>query len=196
DPKEQSVRLGAIEAIAVRAFNLSHLQPPQPLANPDLEPALFRLASDDDPLVRSETAYALGQVGAPECLDRLEAMLDDAYPDARENAAVALAHHGRAKAVATLAEMLNPAESADGGQDDAAGARAANLALTMTSALAAAEDLARQNPDADLSPVIQAIKNLVGAKESPAGDKTKPASATIDPQIVAAAHHTLEVLEK
>ena len=111
DPKEQSVRLGAIEAIAIRAYNLSHLDPPQPLTSPELEPTLFRLASDDDPLVRSETAYALGQIGTPASLDRLEAMLDDAYPDARFNAAIALAHHGRAKAVATLAEMLDPTRS-------------------------------------------------------------------------------------
>ena len=68
DPKEQSIRLGAIEAIAVRAFNLAHLDPPQPLTTPELEPTLFRLASDDDPLVRSETAYApraAGHTGLP-----------------------------------------------------------------------------------------------------------------------------------
>ena len=184
DPKEQSVRLGAIEAIAVRAFNLSHLDPPQPLTTPELEPTLFRLASDDDPLVRSETAYALGQLGTPACLDRLEAMLDDAYPDARYNAAVALAHHGRAKAVATLVEMLDPSVNAGDQKAESDQVRAANHTMTATGALAAAEDLAQQCPDADLSPVVQAIKNLTLS------------GTNVDPHVVTAAKHTLEVLEQ
>jgi hypothetical protein len=184
DPKEQSIRLGAIEAIAVRAFNLAHLDPPQPLTTPELEPTLFRLASDDDPLVRSETAYALGQLGTPACLDRLEAMLDDAYPDARYNAAVALAHHGRAKAVATLVEMLDPSANASDQKAESDQVRAANRTMTATGALAAAEDLAQQSRDADLSPVVQAIKNLILN------------GTNVDPHIVTSAKHTLAVLEQ
>jgi HEAT repeat protein len=205
DPKEESVRLGAIEAIAVRAFNLSHAEPPQPLANPELEPTLFRLASDDDPLVRSETAYALGQVGTPASLDRLEAVLEDAYPDARYNAAVALAHHGRAKAVATLVEMLEPAEAAS--SEGPADAQAANSdhALTMTSALAAAEDLAEKNPEADLAPLVKAIKKLISATAAPVQKDSAPSESAaaaksegldVDPRVVAAAQHTLDVLEQ
>jgi HEAT repeat protein len=196
DPKEQSVRLGAIEAIAVRAYNLSHLQPPQPLASPELEPTLFRLASDDDPLVRSETAYALGQLGTPASLDRLEAMLDDAYTDARYNAAVALAHHGRAKAAATLAEMLDPTETTESQRAENAQARAANRTQALTSALSAAEELAQQNPDADMTPVIQALKKLTGAAKSSSTDKPNVAHQTIDLQIIAAAQNALEVLER
>jgi HEAT repeats len=206
DPKEESVRLGALEAIAIRAFNLSHLQPPQPLANPEVEPTLFRLAGDDNPLVRSETAYALGQLGTTACLDRLEAMLNDAYADTRYNAAMALAHHGRARSAATLAEMLEPMELAGGEQPDEAQARIANRAQTMISALSAAEELAQKNPDADMGPVVNAIKKLVQSAESPAEKSVAenpdaaaaPNSEGIagDPHVAAAAQHTLKLLEQ
>ena len=45
DPEEQIVRRGAIQAIAIRAFNLSHLQPPRPSSDSELEASLFRLAN-------------------------------------------------------------------------------------------------------------------------------------------------------
>ena len=93
--------------IAVRAYNLHQLEPPQELAHPDLDPALARLAADEDPRIRSQTAYALGQIGTPAAMKQLEALVDDPDPDTRYNAAVGLAHHGNAKAVETLAEMLD-----------------------------------------------------------------------------------------
>ena len=111
-------------------------------------------------------------------------MLDDAYPDARYNAAVALAHHGRAKAVATLVEMLDPSANASDQKAESDQVRAANRTMTATGALAAAEDLAQQSRDADLSPVVQAIKNLILN------------GTNVDPHIVTSAKHTLAVLEQ
>ncbi|MCI0492565.1 MAG: hypothetical protein L0Z07_06490, partial [Planctomycetes bacterium] len=51
DPAEQLVRHGALEAIAVRTYNLSQLDPPRELAHPELESTLFELARDEDPLI-------------------------------------------------------------------------------------------------------------------------------------------------
>jgi HEAT repeats len=146
--------------------------------------------------VRSETAYTLGQLGTPASLDRLEAMLDDAYPDARFNAAVALAHHGRAKAVATLAEMLDPTETTESQRAESAQARAANRTQTLSGALSAVEELAKQNPAADMTPVIGALKKLTSTQQPPSTNKATGEPPAIDPQIIAAAEHTLEVLER
>jgi HEAT repeat protein len=163
EPSERLVRQGALEAIAVRAYNLRQLDPPQELTHPDLDKTLSRLARDDDPIVRSKTAYALGQIGTPVAIERLEVMVDDPYADARYNAAIGLAHHGNAKAVETLAEMLDLEEMA-GIRDEPADQDAAfKRAVIVTNALQAVETLARQNPSADFSPVIETLKQLVAA---------------------------------
>ena len=82
-PSDELVRHGALEAIAVRAYNLQHLDPPEQLASPDLEPTLMRLAGDGDAPIRSKTAYALGQIASPAAIERLEAMTDDPDADTR-----------------------------------------------------------------------------------------------------------------
>jgi HEAT repeat protein len=188
DPREQLVRRGAIQAIAVRAYNLAQSNPPQELDDPQLEPALFQLAGDKDDLVRSETAYALGQIGTPACIARLEEMVDDPYADARYNAAVALANHGDAAGVETLAEMLDVDELASvrGEEDDLD--RDAKRATIIESALQAVAQLARQNPGADLSPVRQALKRVVTA------DVDQLKKARIGARMVSDAQQALDAL--
>ncbi len=80
DPQEALVRRGALQALAIRAFNLSQLDPPRTLADPNLEPTLFKLATDENPLVRSETAFVLGQMGTPTALAELEKVVGDPTP--------------------------------------------------------------------------------------------------------------------
>mgnify|MGYP002137427461 CR=1 FL=1 len=65
DPREERVRDSAIQAIAVRAYNLSKLNPPIQLATAELEPTLLQLAADTDPVIRFQTAYTLGHIGTP-----------------------------------------------------------------------------------------------------------------------------------
>jgi hypothetical protein len=162
-PSEQLIRNGALEAIAVRAYNLHRLDPPQELAHRDLNTALARLAADEDPRIRSQTAYALGQIGTPEAQKQLEALTDDPDADTRYNAAVGLAHHGNAKAVETLAEMLDMEEllamKAEGEEQDAAFKRA----VIVGNALQAVETLAAKNPSADFSAVIESLEQLAAA---------------------------------
>lgn len=163
-PRDQMVRGAAIEAIAVRAYNLQHLESPQQLDHPDLMPTLSRLARDENPLVRSKTAFALGQIGTPEAIEPLEQMVDDADSETRYNAAVALAHRGNAKSAGTLAEMLDLDELAS--RRAAADAKVDMLpaAALVGIALEAVEALVEKNPNADLAPVLQALQRLATAE--------------------------------
>ena len=190
DPGEQLVRYRALEAIAVRAYNIQRVDPPQELTHSDLEPTLFRLAGDEDPLIRRRTAYALGQIGTPPSIDRLEVMVDDPDPDTRYNAAVALAHHGNAKAAETLAEMLDPQELASVREETDDQERAFKRAVIVSNALQAAQELARQNQDADLSLVVDALERLARA------DADILASAQLPSRVAFDARRTLEILQR
>ena len=111
---ERDVRRRAIDAIAVLAGTMANLNPPQPLAGEELIATLVALARDQDELVRSQTAFALGVVAAgtaqpdPRLVDALVELSDDPYTDARFNAALGLARVGDERAAAALAEMFEP----------------------------------------------------------------------------------------
>jgi hypothetical protein len=188
DPREEEVRRGAIQAIAVRASNLAQLQPPQVLSDPELEPTLFQLAGDPDELVRSETAYTFGRIGTPACLERLEAMLGDSFADARYNAAIALAQHGDVKALTVLAEMLSPDEMASVEQEKGTDAQFFKRTLVMSGALDAVDKLVKEHPDADYSAVTKSLDEIVHA------DDAKLDRARIRRPIVARARETLALI--
>ncbi|HVT30922.1 MAG TPA: HEAT repeat domain-containing protein [Lacipirellulaceae bacterium] len=188
DTREQKVRDAAIQAIAVRAYNLAHLVPPQKLADPALEPALVHLASDSDPVIRFQTAYALGQLGTPAAIKQLESMVDDPDPGTRYNAAVALAHRGNAKSIETLAEMLDWKESA-GVRSEAEEGRPFKRTVIIVSAIDATHALARQNPNADLSPLISALQQLVST------DTNTLKKSYVSPRVVADAKLALNQLK-
>jgi hypothetical protein len=158
------VQSGALEAIAVRAYSLRQLEPPQELAHPDLIPALARLASDEEPLIRSKTAYALGQIGTSQAVEQLVAMVDDADPDTRYNAAVGLAHHGNVAAMETLAEMLELDELARLPPATDERSQAFHRAVIVGNALQAVEILAEKNPNADFALVLDSLAQLATAE--------------------------------
>lgn len=189
DPREAMVRRGALQALAIRAFNLSQDDPPRSLTDPQLEPTLYQLAGDGNPLIRSETAYALGQLGTPESLARLEQMVDDPHADTRYNAATALAQHGNVAAISTLAEMLDPDEMLSVREEPSEPAQFGKRALIVTSALDAVDKLASENPGADFQPVIDVLNRIIAAK--PAELK----QARFHPMIVPRAKETLERLK-
>ena len=108
DPAEQKVRDAAIQAIAVRAYNLQRARSAAvSFRTPNWKPTLLQLAADTDPVIRFQTAYALGHIGTPAAIKQLEVMVDDPDAGTRYNAAVALAHRGNVKSIDTLAEMLD-----------------------------------------------------------------------------------------
>jgi hypothetical protein len=188
-PSEQLVRQGALEALAVRAYNLQRLDPPQELEHAELYPALARLAADEVPVIRSQTAYALGQVGTPEALELLETLADDPDADTRYNAAVGLAHHGNDKSAETLAEMLDIQELVHlktevGGQE-----QTFKRSVIVANALQAVEALAEKNPTADLSAVIEALEELA------ATDRETLNKAQLPARVVSDARRVLELLK-
>jgi len=183
------VRNGALEAIAVRAYNLHQPQPPEELTDPELEPTLFRLAKDEDGRIRAKAAYALGQIASPTALAHLESMVDDPDADTRYNAAVALAHQGNEKAVETLAEMLDPEELASVRQEQNEADRQFKRTVLIGSAIHAAHALADKNPKADLSPIIRALERIATA------DPDTLAKAHIQRRIVADAERSLSLLK-
>jgi hypothetical protein len=189
DPREAIVRRGALQAIAVRAFNLSQLDPPRTLADPHLEPTLFKLADDENPLVRSETAFALGQIGTPTALAELEKIVDDPHADTRYNAAIALAKHGNVAAIPTLAEMLDPAEMSSVREEPSAPAQFYKRSLIVTNSLEELEKLYRKNPSADFTPVIEVLETIVVAKPADLEQ------ARFHPTIVPRAKKTLALLQ-
>jgi hypothetical protein len=112
DP-ERDVRRRAINAIAVLLGGMATLEPPQYLASEELTETLVELSNDQDELIRSEAAFALGVAAAGQKADprletALEELADDPYTDARFNAAVGLARAEAPGAAEAVAEMLDP----------------------------------------------------------------------------------------
>jgi hypothetical protein len=188
DPQETLVRRGALQAIAVRAYNLSQLEPPLSLADPNLEPTLFVLSGDANPLVRSETAYALGQIGTPTAFAQLEKMVDDPHADTRYNAALALAEHGDDAAIPTLAEMLDPEEMSSVREEPNEPAQFYKRSLIVTNALEAVEKLHRANSEADFSPVVDVLESITTAEPADLEQ------VRFHPTIVPRAEETLKLL--
>jgi len=160
DPREVDVRRSAIEAIAVLASNVGPARLP---ARAELTSVLLEAADGARPPVRSTAAFALGVIGGAEAEAKLEAQLRDAYPDVRYNAAAGLARHGNAKAVDVLLEMLDPSESAGIEVEKQQEARGFKRAMIQTNALRATGQLARLNPNADMSRLEEAVRRLAGS---------------------------------
>jgi HEAT repeat protein len=187
---DEPVRQTAIEAIAIRAYNLSRLEPPQGLTDPDLEPTLLRLVEDENADIRERTVYALGQLGTPPAIDKLRVLVDDPNAESRYNAALALAHRGDAKGADTLAEMLDVAELAKRPEkpNDDPSARFKNLYI-IASAIDAVHALARQNTEADLSALMKALDDLANVDQKVLDDAGVPRKISSD------AKHALGMLK-
>ena len=161
DPREVDVRRSAIEAIAVLASNVG---PSRLRSRTELIAALSEAAEDARPPLRSAAAFTLGVFGGPEAETELAALLSDAYPDVRYNAATGLARHGNVKAVDVLLEMLDPNETAGVDVEKQEPARDFKRAVILVNALRAAGQLAAANPSVDLSRLERAIERLARAE--------------------------------
>jgi HEAT repeat protein len=163
DPKENEVRRGALEAIALLAENVRKADA-EPLGGSELENALREAAGDDDPLVRSSAAYAMGVVASEPTLKKLRGMLGDGYPDVRFNAATGLARHGDAAAAEVLIEMLDP-EAAEGVKvEKEAPSRDFKRGLIQVNGLRAIEQLLKANPQIDGQQFVAPIETLRQSK--------------------------------
>ena len=165
---ERQVQMAAVEAVATLTFHV--LQSGRTVPE-EVITTLLELSRHQDPRLRTRAAFALGvldQTASAEVLDRLEQMLDDPVVDVRYNAAVALARYGRSEAVPTLVEMLQPQQpEAVELEKDPAG-KTIKVARIHITALQAALLLAKQNPQADLSPLVAPAEKLAQASQTPA----------------------------
>jgi hypothetical protein len=159
DPAESGVQRAALQSIALLAENVKGKED----ATQELTSALLTCSQDQDPLVRESAAFAMGVVGGDELLKRLRVMAEDAFPNARYNAATGLARHGDMAGKDTLLEMLDPEEEAGVKIEEEAG-QEYKRALIEFNGLRAVKALIAENPSADRTEFIAAVKKLIAAE--------------------------------
>jgi HEAT repeat protein len=164
---ELDVRRAALEAIALLANNLEGDQLSKDRALLDVLKKASTERGDpqkDERLraeLRSTAAFALGVIGGNEALDQLERILDDAYANARYNAATGLARHGdlRAKRV-LLGEMLDPTNPyvVEGEQHESE--KKYKRTLVLMNGIRATQSLAEKNSADDMRDLQQRLEEL------------------------------------
>jgi HEAT repeat protein len=122
--------------------------------------------------VRAVAAFTLGVLGGEEARQRLTNMLGDGYASARYNAATGLCRQGDEAAVKVLKEMLSPNNEHAAKDERNELAKDRKRVAVLVAGVQGAMTLAEANPDADLEPIITALKELGNA---PLSDiKTEP----------------------
>jgi hypothetical protein len=146
-------------------------------ANETTEETRFdKLLKRDAPyshLLRERGAYALGVLGGPEALEKLEQMLSDARPNVAYNAAVSLCRHGAAsdKLLKLLDEMIAaPVVKIDapeaGFSEEVQAQLDANAKQQITTNALRAVDLLRtRSAEANLTPLVGSLEKLIGETE-------------------------------
>ena len=157
DQAESTVRFAALKALAVWLESTGR-------GNKDVErklmPTILAASRDDQPLLRSTAAFALGAADNAAASERLQRMLVDSYPDVRYNAATMLARRGDAAAAEVLSEMLDRQQRVALEKEDETDSRGYKRDLILVNALRATKDLAQKNSTADLAPLAKAVERL------------------------------------
>lgn len=169
EDQDVEVRRKAINAIAILAENFGTKNPPQPLVNERLVPAMIEFANDENDIVRTEAAFALGSLtrlpeADPQLDEELHKVLDDLYPFARYNAATILAQRGDVACVPVLVEMLDLESlsvSIKVESDPAAQTFMRNTILK--NAIEAVAVFAKSNAEADRGPLREALSKFIVA---------------------------------
>ncbi len=167
---EIDVRRAALEAIALLAKNVEgdSFQNDRALLDVLKKASTERGDPQKDERLRAElrstAAFALGVIGGNDALDQLERILDDAYPNARYNAATGLARHGdlRAKTV-LLGEMLDPTNPyvVEGEQHESE--KQYKRTLVLMNGIRATQSLAEQNSADDMRDLQKRLEELASS---------------------------------
>jgi len=177
DP-ERDVRRESVNALAVLAHTFHTMDPPQLLEHPQLVNTLIELANEPDDLIRSQAAFAIGVVAFPLGADprltaELEVLVDDLYPDARYNAALALARQGNLLAEDAVREMLTAeALQLSTSKEVSSALQAFKRNTILSNALDAAETLLEKNPLEEPDQLRTALKQFV--EEAPTWQLESP----------------------
>jgi len=178
DPVEVEVRYSALEAIATLADNCGpatfendervmnvifvaadaedSTSAPEPPPNEDGSPTLYRPHAE----LRAVAAYALGVIGGEKAIEKLKAMLHDAYPNARYNAATGLARAGDADCERVLREMLDPNNDVAVRDEKYKDNQARKRTTVLLNGVKGTLILAERNPKADLSRLKDSLHKL------------------------------------
>lgn len=192
DEDTVDVRRSAIQAMAVLISFMQTEHPGWDGSRDDVESTLIELTDSGERLVRSDAAFALGVLGSHAAIEKLAEVVHDPYPDARYNAATALARHGDLRAVDTLAEMIDPEEDVGLQYEDKEPIRELRIHKRRTvllNAIRATELVAKANPEADFQPIIRSLQRLVEADQQTLRD------AYIEPVLVSEAERLLRYLQ-
>jgi HEAT repeat protein len=177
DVAEVEVRLGALEGISLLASRLG----PEPFYDhPQAMEVLLECSRASDsqatPLagqspdyrphgeVRGAAAFALGVIGGERALNRLAAMLEDPYPNARYNAATGLARQGDARAIVVIQEMLDPTNELVAREEHTAGNQDNQRAKVIRTGIEAAVQLAEQQSSEEAAPMRRSLEALVDTR--------------------------------
>jgi len=158
DDDQARIQLAALTAISLLADNVADAGP---LEHERLLPTLVTATRDERRIIQVAATYALGVIGSPGAIERLEQILDESHEaDVHFNAATGLARNGNAACIDVLVEMLDP-EGQRGLQDETTDAqRDEKRTRVMLGALAATRQLAEKNDADDLQPLVAAVEKL------------------------------------
>ena len=165
--KERDVRREAINALAVLSQAFSEMDAPQVLAHAELADTMSALANDQDDLIRSQTAFALGVLAKssdadPQFTLELESLVEDLYSDARYNAALGLARQGNLRATDAVVEMFDPeALELTTSSENSPALQEFKRNTILANALEASRSLLEQNPAADLTKLTDAVQQFL-----------------------------------
>jgi NADH:ubiquinone oxidoreductase subunit 3 (subunit A) len=177
DPMEVEVRLAALEGLATLARNVGseELRKDDKVveavleASRSVETNAAPQAADKESAyrphaeVRAVAAFTLGVFGGEKAKKRLTIMLSDGYAAARYNAATGLCRQGDEAAVRVLKEMLSPYNpNADKDERYEADKDRKKVAV-LVAGIQGSMTLAEENPQADLAPIIAALKKLASS---------------------------------
>ncbi len=156
------VRLAALEAIALLAENTED----RAVVESSALMSLLRESSlNPDHKIRLRAAVALAAVGSDEALDCLQQMLDQPqHVDVHYNVATGLARRGKTACIEMLREMLDPYESRGVAGEPSQDARQFKQTMILLNALKAVRSLAESDPEADLSSLVEPVRQLADWK--------------------------------
>ncbi|GIW93550.1 MAG: hypothetical protein KatS3mg110_1591 [Pirellulaceae bacterium] len=163
--QEVDVRRSAIEALAVLAGQWDR----QAVADyPGVMDVVLAASAErsDGPdamardALRATATFALGVLGTEEARQRLATLLADAHPNTRYNAATGLARRGDPRAIPVLEEMLDPDNPQAIAGETTPDGQLRKRHDVLSAALSATVRLKQVAPDADLEPLLVAIRRL------------------------------------
>jgi hypothetical protein len=205
DPMEVEVRLAALEGLATLARNVGpeELRKDEKVvqavleASRSVETNAVPQAADKESAyrpraeVRAVAAFTLGVIGGDDAKKRLTIMLSDGYAAARYNAATGLCRQGDEAAVRVIKEMLSPKNPHADKDERYPADKDRKKVAVLVAGIQGSMTLAEENPEADMEPIIAALKELAASPlEQVKSDRSKVKN------MAAEAYRRLEAREK